>query len=46
MRALAGQGVFEETQSREFTNSEISSLFRRNVPGSIRPAFLYFRTEF
>ncbi len=46
MRALAGQGVFEEMRSGEFTNSEVSALLRRNVPGSIRPAFLYFGTEF
>ncbi len=46
MRALAGQGVFEETRSRKFSNSEFSALLRRDVPGSIRPAFLYFGTDF
>ena len=46
MRGLSGHGVFEEMQSREFTNSEVSALLRRDVPGSIRPAFLYFGTEF
>jgi O-methyltransferase/methyltransferase family protein len=46
MRALAGQGVFEETRSREFANSEVSALLRHDVLGSIRPAFLYFGTDF
>jgi O-methyltransferase/methyltransferase family protein len=46
MRALAGEGVFEETRSREFANSPISALLCRDVPGSIRPVFLYFGTDF
>jgi SAM-dependent methyltransferase len=46
MRALASQGVFKETRSREFMNSEVSALLRLGVPGSIRPAFAYFGTEF
>src|SRR6266571_4679443 len=38
MRALASQGVFEETGFREFRNSEFSAFLRHDVPGSIRPA--------
>jgi len=38
--------VFEETGFREFRNSEFSAFLRHDVPGSIRPAFLYFGTDF
>ena len=45
LRALASQGVFEETSSRTFRNSELSCFLRTGVPGSIRPAFLFWGTE-
>jgi hypothetical protein len=46
LRALASQGVFEETAPRTFQNSELSRPLRTGVPGSIRPAFLLWGTEF
>src|SRR5216683_5678170 len=46
LRALASQGVFEESGPRTFRNSGISFHLRANVPGSIRPALLYFGTDF
>ena len=45
LRALASQGVFEETSPRTFRNSGLSCLLRTGVPGSIRPAFIFWGTE-
>ena len=45
LRALASEGVFEETSSRTFKNSGLSCLLRSDVPGSVRPAFLFWGTE-
>jgi len=46
LRALASQGVFEETSSRTFRNSGLSCSLRTDEPGSIRPAFLFWGTDF
>src|ERR1700687_901086 len=46
LRALASQGVFEETAPRTFRKSDLSCYLRTDEPGSIRPAFLYFGTDF
>jgi hypothetical protein len=46
LRALASQGVFEETAPHTFGNSGLSCYLRTDEPGSIRPAFLYFGTDF
>ena len=45
LRALASQGVFEESAPRTFRNSGLSHLLRTDVPGSVRPAFIYWGTE-
>ena len=36
LRFLSGQGVFRETSSRRFANSDLSELLRSDVPGSVR----------
>jgi hypothetical protein len=46
LRALASQGIFEETAPRTFKNSGISHCLRKDEPGSIRPALLYWGTDF
>jgi hypothetical protein len=46
LRALASQGIFEETAPRKFKNSGISHCLRKDEPGSIRPALLYWGTDF
>ncbi|MGI9071309.1 MAG: methyltransferase [Bryobacteraceae bacterium] len=46
LRALASQGVFEEIVPRTFRNSELSHFLRTGVPGSLRPLFLFWGTEF
>ena len=45
LRALASQGIFEETSPCTFRNSGLSCLLRTGVPGSVRPAFLFWGTE-
>src|SRR5260370_11223432 len=45
LRALASQGVFEETAPRTFRNSGLSCSLRTDEPGSIRPAFLFWGTD-
>jgi O-methyltransferase/methyltransferase family protein len=46
LRALASQGVFEETGARTFTNSALSRYLRSDEPGSVRPLFLFWGTAF
>jgi hypothetical protein len=46
LRALASQGVFEETAPRTFRNLGLSCSLRTDEPGSIRPAFLFWGTDF
>ena len=36
LRALAGEGIFEETAPRTFANNEVSRFLATGVPGSIR----------
>lgn len=46
LRALASQGIFEETRPRTFKNSGLSHYLRTEEPGSIRSALLYWGTDF
>ena len=46
VRALASQGIFEETRPRTFRNSGLSCALRTDEPGSLRPAFLFWGTDF
>jgi hypothetical protein len=45
LRALASQGVFEETAPRTFQNSQLSKALRSGHPGSVRALFLFFGTD-
>lgn len=46
LRALASQGVFEETSSRKFVNTTLSEFLRTGVSGSVRPLLVFEATEF
>ena len=46
LRALASQGIFEEMHPRTFRNTGVSRYLRIDEPESIRPALLYWGTEF
>jgi hypothetical protein len=46
LRALASQGVFEETTWRRFKNSQLSHFLRSDVPGSLRPLIIFWGTDF
>jgi hypothetical protein len=46
LRLLTGQGIFEETAPRAFSNTELSSFLRTGVPGSLRPLFIFWGSEF
>jgi hypothetical protein len=46
LRALASQGVFEETAHGTFRNTEMSRSLSSDVPGSVRPLLLFWGTEF
>ncbi len=46
LRALASRGIFEETNERSFENTELSRRLCTGVPRSVRPAFLFWGTEF
>jgi O-methyltransferase/methyltransferase family protein len=46
MRLLASQAIFEETAARIFKNSELSRFLRTGVPGSLRPLFIFWGSEF
>lgn len=46
LRALASQGIFEETERGIFRNNPLSHYLRGNVPGSMRGRFAYYGSEF
>jgi hypothetical protein len=46
LRLLAGHGIFEETAPRAFRNTELSHFLRTDVPGSLRPLFIFWGSEF
>jgi hypothetical protein len=46
LRGLASQGVFEETGSLVFANSDLSDFLRTGVPGSIRSVLILRGSEF
>ena len=46
LRALASEEVFEETAPRIFRNSPLSCFLMTGYPGSVRPLFLFWGTEF
>jgi hypothetical protein len=46
LRALASQGIFEEICPRTFRNTVLSRCLRTDGPESIRPALLYWGTDF
>jgi hypothetical protein len=46
LRALASQGIFEETDRKTFRNNRLSHYLRGDVPGSMRPQFLFGGSEF
>jgi hypothetical protein len=46
LRALAGEGVFEEYSPRTFRNSQLSRSLCEGSPGSLRPFYLFWGTEF
>jgi hypothetical protein len=46
LRMLASQEIFEETESHTFRNTELSRFLRSDVPGSLRPVFIFWGSEF
>lgn len=46
LRQLASQGIFEENGVRCFRNNDASNFLRTSVPGSVRPLFIYWGSEF
>ena len=46
LRALAAQGIFEETSPRVFRNTALSNPLRSDVPGSVRALFIFTGCEF
>jgi hypothetical protein len=46
LRMLASQAIFEETAPRAFRNTELSRFLRTGVPGSLRPLFIFWGSEF
>jgi hypothetical protein len=46
LRALASQGVFEETHANTFANTELSRFLCTGVPGSIRSILIFRGSEF
>jgi SAM-dependent methyltransferase len=45
LRALASQGIFEESSPRTFANNPLSSYLRTGVPGSVRSVVIFWGTE-
>jgi len=45
LRALGGQGIFEETSPGTFVNNPLSSYLRTGVPGSVRSMVIFWGTE-
>jgi hypothetical protein len=46
LRALASEGVFEETGPRTFVNTGLSQFLRTGTPGSIRELMIFRGSEF
>lgn len=46
LRALAGQGIFQEVSLRCFRNTPLSSLLRSDAPDSLRAFFIFGGSEF
>jgi hypothetical protein len=46
LRALAGQGIFEETLPRTFRNTPLSRPLRSDVSDTVRPLLIYFGSDF
>ena len=46
LRALAAQGIFEETSPRSFCNTPLSDPLRSDVPQSVRSLFIFSGSEF
>lgn len=46
LRLLASEGMFAETAVQTFRNTESSELLRSDVPGSLKPLYLYWGSEF
>jgi len=46
LRFLASQAIFEETAPRTFSNTELSYFLCTGVPGSLRPLFIFWGSEF
>ena len=46
LRALASEGIFEEMRAGTFRNSSLSHYLRTDLPESIRPALLYWGSDF
>ncbi len=46
LRLLVSEGVFEEIRDRTFRNTDVSTLLRTGVPGSLRSLFIYWGSEF
>jgi hypothetical protein len=46
LRALAGQGIFDETNPQVIANTEHSQFLRTDVPGSIRSVLILRGSEF
>ena len=46
LRSLASQGIFQESAPRRFINSQQSQSLRTDVPGSMRPLFVFWGTEY
>jgi len=46
LRALASEGIFEETLRRTFRNTPLSRPLRSDVPDTVRPLFIFFGSEF
>lgn len=46
LRLLAGQAIFEETAPRTFSNTDLSHYLRTGVPGSLRPLFIFWGSDF
>jgi len=46
LRALAAQGIFEETSPRLFRNTPLSNPLRSDVPQSVRALFIFSGSEF
>jgi hypothetical protein len=46
LRALAGEGIFQEFPDRSFRNTPLSNVLRSDVPGSLRALFIFSESEF